>query len=97
MPYQFVGNLQGMQAVATVEFEQLHNYVLMEGDVKSQNGNYAFSADIYGDGGYGDMVDRMTGERFRIQIQNLAPAGFALVVNPYEGLYSTRYDFRRSG
>lgn len=97
MPYQFVGDLQGMQAVAVVEFEQLYSYVVMEGEVKSRTGRYTFSADIYGDGGYGEMVDRMTGDSFRVQIQNLSPAGFALVVNPYEGLHPTRYVFQRSG
>jgi hypothetical protein len=92
--YRFSADLHGLPAVATVEFEQLYSYTVMAGEISSAQASYSFSADIYGDGGYGDMVDRVAGGSFRIQIQNLSEAGFVLIANPFQG--PTSYIFRSS-
>ncbi len=85
MGYQFVADFHGVPATASVEFEQLYSYARMSGEIRSPQAWYVFTADIYGDGGYGDMVDRLAGETFRIQIQSLSEAGFILTANPFQG------------
>ena len=96
MAYQFVGDLHGLPAMAMVDFEPLYSYTVMSGEVRSQNAQYVFTADIHADGGFGDMTDRLSGDMFRIQIQNLTEQGFVLTANPFEGMTSTSYVFQRS-
>jgi len=93
MSFRFVADLHGAPAMADVEFDQLFSYVRMTGTINSQNGAYSFHADIYGNGGYGDMRDELRGEQFRIQIQNLSEAGFILTSNPFQS--PTKYYFSR--
>jgi hypothetical protein len=94
MTYEYVTNLHGAPAVAVVTYEELYSYVLMAGRIESAQAAYSFHADIYDDGGYGEMLDEQRGERFRIQIQNLNPNGFILTSNPL--LSPTDYYFRRA-
>jgi hypothetical protein len=94
MAYRYVANLHGAPATAVVTYEELYSYVLMTGRIESAQAAYSFHADIYGDGGYGEMLDEHRGERFRIQIQNLTSNGFILTSNPL--LSPTDYYFRRA-
>jgi hypothetical protein len=91
--YKYMANLHGAPAVAAITFQQLYSYVYMSGDIRSAQAAYSFHADIYGDGGYGEMLDQYRGERFQIQIQNLNAAGFILTSNPF--LSPTSYYFTR--
>lgn len=93
MTYRCVADLHGAPAIAVITFKRLYSYVLMSGEIRSDQGAYSFHADIYGDGGYGEMFDQYRGERFRIQIQNLTSDGFILTSNPL--LSPTNYYFRR--
>jgi hypothetical protein len=68
MNYRYIADLHGAPATADITFQQLYSYVLMSGEIRSTQGTYTFRADIYGDSGYGDMVDVYQRERFRIQI-----------------------------
>jgi hypothetical protein len=71
----------------------MYSYVRMTGAIRSRQAAYSFHADIYGNGGYGDMRDELRGEQFRIQIQNLSEDGFILTSNPFQS--PTKYYFRR--
>ena len=88
-----MADLNGAPAVAIIEFQQLYSYVYMRGNVRSAQAAYSFHADIYGDGGYGEMLDEYRMERFQIQIQNLTQDGFILTSNPF--LLPTSYYFSR--
>lgn len=99
----FVGDLQGVQATVTAQFSVSPNfhaasgtfdgkYIQMGGELVSPNAYYVFYADLYPYAGYGDMIDGASGESFRIYVE-LKADGFWLVSNPFEGLYSTTYEF----
>lgn len=94
MSVRFVADLHGAPATAIVTFEKLYSYVLMSGQIRSAQAAYTFRADIYGDGGYGEMFDEYRREQFRIQVQNLSAEGFVLTSNPL--LSPTHYYFRRA-
>jgi hypothetical protein len=89
--FRYIANLHGAPAVASITFQQLYSYVYMSGEIRSNQAAYSFHADIYGDGGYGEMLDQYRGERFQIQIQNLTTVGFTLTSNPF--LSPTSYYF----
>ena len=78
---KFVGDLQGLRADAVVSFERLPEYVLAAGVIQSRTAKYTFTADIYGDSGFGTIVDHRGGARWQIKIQ-LFNKGFALISNP---------------
>jgi hypothetical protein len=63
--FRYMANLQGAPAVATITFQQLYSYVYKSGNVRSARAAYSFHADIYGDGGYGQMLDEYRGSAFR--------------------------------
>jgi hypothetical protein len=73
--------------------EEPRSYALMSGEIRSDQAAHSFHADIYDDGGYGEMFDEYRGEKFRIQISELTPDGFILTSNPF--LSPTNYYFRR--
>jgi len=55
MTYSYVGDINGLRAVAQVSFENLGEYVMMTGVIQSGPYTYTLSGDIYGDSGYGDI------------------------------------------
>ena len=75
----YVGNLHGLQATARVQVEQLREVTYVGGEITSQTAHYLFKADLWGERGWGDMIDMYSNERFRIQIDVL-PGGFILTV-----------------
>ena len=88
---RFVGDINGARADAVVTFEQLRDYVLMSGEIQSKSFKYTFTADIYGDSGFGEIVSHSENTRFRIKIQYITN-GFALTSNPLgPGTPSTYY------
>jgi hypothetical protein len=92
---RYVANLHGAPAMAVVSFQQLFSYVFMTGQIRSAQAAYSFHADIYSDGGYGEMSDEYRRERFQIQIQRLTQEGFVLTSNPFRS--PTSYYFSRFG
>ncbi len=90
----YVGDIQGAPAFATVSFEQLRDYVLMSGQIQSGQFFYTFSAELVGASGFGEMVSQVEGTRFQIKI-DLTPMGFALTSNPLGPGMPTTYYFTR--
>jgi len=86
----YVGDLHGAQATARLVIEPLPNYTYVEGEISSDFAYYTFTAEIIGDRGWGDMLDHLTLERFRVQF-DVAPNGFYLTSNPF--LAPTTYIF----
>ena len=86
----YVGDINGVEATATISIEQLPEYVLMSGEITSGTFYYTFTADIIADRGWGDMVDHFDGSRFRVRI-DVAADGFLLTANPF--LAPTTYSF----
>ena len=88
---RFVGEINGARADAVVTFEQVRDYVIMSGEIRSNSFKYTFTADIYGDSGFGEIVSHSENTRFRIKIQYTSN-GFALTSNPFgPGTPSTYY------
>jgi len=81
MTYSYVGDINGLQAIADVSFENLGEYVLMSGVIHSGSSAYTFTADIYGNAGYGSMVSQTEYSRFHVRI-DLTQMGFAVTPNP---------------
>jgi hypothetical protein len=90
----YVGDINGAQAVANVSFEPLREYTIMAGEIRSNNFYYTFKADIVGESGYGDILDHSDNSRFRIKI-DLTSDGFVLTSNPLGPGNPTTYYFRR--
>ena len=67
---------------------------LAAGEIRSNNYQYTFTADIYGDAGYGDMVTHYDNRRVRIKIQSVTN-GFSLTVNPFGPGSPSTYDFKK--
>lgn len=99
----FVGDLQGAEGTITATFSSsIHfdsdsysfdgQYIQMGGELKSASAWYLFAADLYPYSGYGDMTDVIYNETFKIYVE-LTADGLYIVTNPYEGLYSTTYQF----
>lgn len=96
-PFQngnYVGNINGAEAIARVTFEPLREYTIMSGEILSNNFRYTFTADIVGTSGYGDIVDHKENTRFRIKI-DLTQNGFNLTSNPLGPGTPTTYNFIR--
>lgn len=96
-PYQngnYIGDINGAEAVARVTFEPLREYTIMSGEIRSNNFRYTFTADIVGTSGYGDIVDHNENTRFRIKI-DLTRNGFNLTSNPLGPGTPTTYTFVR--
>jgi hypothetical protein len=81
MTVDYIGKINGLAAVAKVSFEPLGEEVLMSGVIQSGSFSYTFTADIYGEAGYGDMVSQTEYSRFHVRI-NLTQMGFAVTPNP---------------
>lgn len=79
---KYVGELNGLRAGAVVSFEALPDYVLVAGRIQSAAASYAFGCDLYGDTGYGTIVDLGNGTRWQIKVQVFRD-GFALTSNPF--------------
>ncbi len=92
--FKFVGDLQGAEAVATVQVQQLPSYLEMAAEIVSPTAHYLFLVALVGDSGYGDMVDVLYGERMRVHVQ-LELDGFTLTVNPFGGGGATAYFFEK--
>jgi len=90
----YVGDIQGAPALATVSFEQLRDYVSMSGQIQSGQFSYTFSAELVGASGFGEIVSHAEGTRFQIRI-DLTPTGFALTSNPLGPGMPTTYYFTR--
>jgi Ca2+-binding RTX toxin-like protein len=90
----YVGDIGGASASASVSFEPLPEYTLMAGEVRSGGFVYTFTADLVGSAGYGDMLDHQDNARFRIHIE-LTQDGFTLTSNPLGPGTPTRYFFTR--
>ncbi len=70
---------------AGIWVETIGQYLLLAGQATNAYANYLFQAELSnGVWGYGEMVDTLTGERFRIRL-DLIPEGFILSTNPFEG------------
>ena len=92
----YMGDIGGAPAIAQVSYEPLRDHALFSGEIRKGPYLYTFTSEIVGDGGYGDMLDHASGERFRIAISNLSAGGFMLIANPFEGTGQTAYYFHRS-
>jgi hypothetical protein len=90
----YVGTINGAQAVARVSFEPLREYTIMSGEIRSNKFYYTFTSDIVGTEGYGDIVDHQQNTRFRIKIE-LTQNGFVLTANPLGPGNPTVYNFVR--
>lgn len=90
---RFVGDLQGVRADAVVAFEPLPDYVRAAGLIQSKSAKYSFTADLYGDSGFGTILDLGAGTRWQIKIQ-LFKKGFALISNPFGPGSPTTYYFK---
>src|SRR5215510_11125381 len=88
----FVGNLHGIEVVATMGFEQLYNYVLMVGQIRSSRTAYMLHVDLVDTSGFGEAVCLADGQRIPIRI-DMMPAGFALTSNPFGPGMPTTYYF----
>ncbi len=88
----YVGNLNGVEATIKVTVEPLVTHTYVQGQLTSPTANYTFTADMMGDRGWGDMVDLLTNERFRIQLDLLPGGGLILTANPFGG--ATSYQFQ---
>lgn len=91
----YLSDFGGLPARATVSVERRPvvsydplavggEYLLVAGEIRSQTAYYSFTAELYGNRGWGDMVDVLKNERFRIQI-DLTVNGFILTANPFGG------------
>jgi hypothetical protein len=70
---------------AGIWVETVGQYLLLAGEIANTYARYAFTAELSnGVWGYGDMVDMVSGARFRIRL-DLTPEGFILSTNPFEG------------
>lgn len=93
----YVGNLDGIQAQAALQFEVVRPDAISEtiyvgGQVLSPVASYLFKVDIRnGQTGWGEMIDESSGETFQIQI-DLFTEGFLLTANPF-GPGPTQYAF----
>src|SRR5262245_36944511 len=92
----YMGDIGGAPAIAQVSYEPLRDHALFSGEIRKGPYVYTFTSEIVGDGGYGDMLNQASGERFRIAILNLSAGGFMLIANPFEGTGQTAYYFHRS-
>jgi hypothetical protein len=90
----YVGDVHGAKAFASVTFEPLREYTIMAGEIRSNNFYYTFTADIVGTSGYGDIVDHNENTRFRIKI-DITQNGFTLTSNPLGPGTPTTYYFVR--
>ncbi len=90
----YVGNINGAEAIANVSFEDLRDYTIMAGEIRSSKFYYTFRADIVGSSGYGDVVYHNENIRFQIKI-DLTPDGFILTSNPLGPNESASYKFVR--
>lgn len=94
---RYVGDLDGIQAQANLQFEFVQPDAITQalyigGEVNSGVAYYTFTAEIRnGSRGWGDMVDHSDGSRFQIQI-DLYTDGFLLTANPF-GPGPTQYVF----
>jgi hypothetical protein len=92
---EYSGDIHGVTARVQVSFERLRNYTLMAGEVRTNVSHYAFTADIVGSAGYGQMLDRLRNQRFQIKVE-LTRGGFKLTSNPFgPGTPSTYYFAKR--
>jgi hypothetical protein len=90
---RFVGDVNGERADAAVSLERMREYVLAAGRIQSRSALYGFTADIYGDSGFGTILDYGNGSRWQIKIQVVAD-GFALISNPLGPGTPTTYYFK---
>jgi hypothetical protein len=90
---KYVGDLNGLRADAVVSFEALPDYVLAAGRIQSSAASYTFGADLYGDTGYGTIVDLGNGTRWQIKFQ-VYRDGFALTSNPFGPGRPSTYVFK---
>ena len=91
---EYVGDLHGIQARAKVSFEPLREYTLMAGEIRSRVARYSFTADIVGTSGYGEMLDQVRNERFKVKI-DLTRDGFTVTSNPFGPGTPSTYHFTK--
>ncbi len=85
-----IGVTPSTTTAAGIWVETIGQYLLLAGQATNAYANYLFQAELSnGVWGYGEMVDTLTGERFRIRL-DLIPEGFILSTNPFEG-YCGKY------
>jgi hypothetical protein len=93
MTFRYLADFHGEPAIAVITLEELNSHMVMTGEIRSAQASFSFRADIYGDGGYGEMVDEYRRDKFLIQVQNLSSISFILKSSPF--LSPTNYYFLR--
>ncbi len=79
---KYTGNIGGVQATASCTFEPLQSHTVMTCEITSNPYGYIFAADMIGNRGWADMVEKPTGTRMRVQV-DMTGDGFLLTVNPF--------------
>jgi hypothetical protein len=90
---RYVGTINRARADALLSFEKMRDYTLVSGQIKSARFTYSFTADVYGESGFGTMTDRAAGTRFPIKLI-FSQAGFTLISNPLGPGTPTPYEFK---
>lgn len=99
---RFVADLGGLPARAALASELGLSWLFVSGEVVSPSAHYYFSGcelplDPYSgavaaDVCWVEVVELSTGQRLRAELR-FYDRGFLFVTDPFEGLYSTVYDF----
>jgi uncharacterized protein (DUF433 family) len=90
---RYIGKINGARADAVLSFEQMREYKLVSGQIKSGRFTYGFTSDVYGESGFGTMTDHSAGTRFQIKVV-FSQGGFRLISNPLGPGTPSTYDFK---